>query len=439
MKKSMYLLACAIVVTLVFLNVFCTPFVPDPAEVLLTVQVAGTGRITSEPAGIDSTTTTSHIFPLNTVVTIRARTTNGSNSFFSGWSGDGTGSFRDLTITLDAPKTITANFQSQGWPRGNLIFVSSTVHGSDLGAAGFDAVCNSLATAAGINNAAGNGFRAWVSTSTTPASAHIGSQGGCTRLDGSVVYTELKAGIDPLLGSRIHSPINIDEQGAVVASAEPVWTGTGADGQTVAGTTCNDWSGTGIGRVGTTHGGPALWTSHLDVLCSGRIARLYCMGRQYDVEVLIPTPPPGAKYIYLSNSTVQGDAVLDADCGGAGSGSKAVLASTTTAAASSNVNPTTLYVTPSGVVVGTGADVLSGNTRTGIWQHGDGTFGGGSGLVYTGSPLVSQTGTLASTCQDWTSAVSSGAISGQGMLGLKWWNAQTINCSQPSYTYCIEQ
>ena len=30
MKKSIYLLACAIVVTFVFLNVLCTPFVPDP-------------------------------------------------------------------------------------------------------------------------------------------------------------------------------------------------------------------------------------------------------------------------------------------------------------------------------------------------------------------------------------------------------------------------
>ncbi len=123
MKKLMYLLACAIVVTLVFLNVLCTPFVPDPAEVLLTVQVTGTGRITSVPAGIDSTSTTSCLFPPNTVVTLQARTTNGSNSFFSGWSGDGTGSFRDLTITLDAPKTVTANFQSQGWPFGDLIFV----------------------------------------------------------------------------------------------------------------------------------------------------------------------------------------------------------------------------------------------------------------------------------------------------------------------------
>ena len=150
MKRLIYLLACAIVVAFVFLNVLCTPFVPDPAEVLLTVQVTGTGRITSVPAGIDSTSSTSCLFPPNTVVTLQARTTNGSNSFFSGWSGDGTGSFHDLTITLDTPKTVTANFQDQGWPLGDLIFVSSTVQASSLGVSGFDAVCNSLATAAGI-------------------------------------------------------------------------------------------------------------------------------------------------------------------------------------------------------------------------------------------------------------------------------------------------
>jgi hypothetical protein len=77
--------------------------------------------------------------------------------------------------------------------------------------------------------------------------------------------------------------------------------------------------------------------------------------------------------------------------------------------------------------------------RTGIWQHGDGSFGNGGESVYTGSPSVSQSGTLASTCQGWTSAASSVAISGQGMLGLTWWNAQAINCSQPANTYCIEQ
>ena len=257
MKKIVYLLACMVVITVVFLNVFCTPFVPDP-EVLLTVEVTGTGRITSLPAGIDSTSTTSCLFPPNTVVTLQARTTNGSNSFFSGWSGDGTGSFRDLTITLDAPKTVTAGFGSQGWPSGNLIFVSSTVQASSLGVSGFDAVCNSLATTAGINNAAGNGFRAWVSTSTTNAKNRPWSNGGSSRLDGSVVFTDLKAAIDPTLGSRIRHPINIDEQGSVIASAEPVWTGTSADGYAVTGSTCTDWSGTGLGVVGTTHGGPCI-------------------------------------------------------------------------------------------------------------------------------------------------------------------------------------
>ena len=404
----------------------------------MTVQVTGTGRITSVPAGIDSTSTTSCLFPADTVVTLQARTTNGSNSFFSGWSGDGTGSFRDLTITLDASKTVTANFQSQGWPWGNLIFVSSTAYSSNLGAAGFDAVCNTLATAAGINNVAGNGFRAWVSTSTTNAFGHLGATGGYTRLDGSVVFTEMRGAIDPLYGSMIFSPINIDEQGAVVASAQPVRTGTNTDGSTRVGSTCSDWSGTGNGLVGTTHGGPGAWTSNVVIpSCSGT-ARLYCMGVQWNVTVPIPAPPPGAKRIYLSTGTVQGDSVLSADCSGPGSGSKAVLVSTTAKAASSYINPTTLYVTPSGVVVGSGADILSGTLRTGIWERGDASFGGVAEPVYTGSPSVSEVGTLASTCQDWTSG-SGSAISGLDMLAPEWWNLRTRACDQPSRVYCVEQ
>jgi hypothetical protein len=437
MKKIVYLIAFIVVSALVFLNVFCTPFVPDP-EVLLTVQVTGTGRITSVPAGIDSTSTTSCLFSPDTVVTLQARTTNGSNSFFSGWSGDGTGSFRDLTITLDAPKTIAADFKTQNWPCGNLVFVTSTVHPSSLGLVGFDAVCNTLATAAGINNATANGYRAWVSTSTANAFQRLVTTGGCTRLDGSVVFTEMKDAIDPSYGSMIFSPINIDEQGAVVASAEPVWTGTGADGSRVASATCSDWSGTGNGVVGNTHGGPGSWTNHALIPCSGVTARLYCMGVQWNTVVPITAPPASAKRIYLSTGTVQGNSVMSADCSSAGSGTKAVLVSTTATAASSYINPTTLYVTPSGVVVGTGAEILSGTMRTGIWERGDSSFGGGAEQVFTGSPSVSQVGTLASTCQDWTSG-SGSAISGVDMLAPEWWNLQTRACNQPSRVYCVEQ
>jgi hypothetical protein len=404
--------------------------------VLLTVQFTGTsGRVTSVPAGIDSTSTTSYLFHLNSTVTLQARTTNGSNSFFSGWSGDGTGSFHDLTITLDAPKTVIATFQSSAG--ANLVFVTSTAHPSTLGAAGFDAVCNALATTAGINNVAGSGFRAWVSTSTANAFTHIATgQGGFKRLDGSVVFANLQTHFAGPKYAIYHS-IMLDEMGAVIPSAEMVWTGTGVGGTVVAGSTCNNWSGAGNGAVGSTHGGPGAWTYYSAAPCSGT-ARLYCFGVLSNAPLSIPAPPSGAKRVYLSTNAVLGNSVLSADCTGPGSGSKEVLTSTATTPASSYINPSTVYVTPSGVVVGTGADLVSGNLRTGIWERGDGTFGTGVDSVSTGSPSVSQTGTLASTCQNWTST-SGSAIHGLGMLAPEWWNWQTINCDQPSRAYCIEQ
>ena len=168
MKKLIYVLGSLIVAALVFLNVFCTPFVRDEGTgadvVLLTVQVSGTGigRVTSSPPGIDSTATSSCLFPADTVVILQARTSNGSGSYFRGWSGAGSGSFRDVTLTLDSPQTVTAEFDTM---MANLAFVTSTLHPADLGSlAAYDGICNTLATSAGINNTAGNAYKAWMST-----------------------------------------------------------------------------------------------------------------------------------------------------------------------------------------------------------------------------------------------------------------------------------
>ena len=67
---------------------------------------AGTGTVTSAPAGISCGTACSFSFASGAIVTLSAAP--GANSFFTGWSGDADCS--DGTVTMSAAKNCTANF-----------------------------------------------------------------------------------------------------------------------------------------------------------------------------------------------------------------------------------------------------------------------------------------------------------------------------------------
>jgi len=78
----------------------------------LSVTVAGTGSVTSTPAGIScSSGTCSGVFLRDAVVTLTAAA--GADTTFAGWSGacTGTGS---CAVTMNAPKSVTATFAANG-------------------------------------------------------------------------------------------------------------------------------------------------------------------------------------------------------------------------------------------------------------------------------------------------------------------------------------
>ena len=69
---------------------------------------AGTGTVTSNPAGIDCGTDCSQVYASGTVVTLTA--TAASNSTFAGWSGCDTVSGATCTVTVSSGRTATAAF-----------------------------------------------------------------------------------------------------------------------------------------------------------------------------------------------------------------------------------------------------------------------------------------------------------------------------------------
>jgi len=151
----------------------------------VTVTGGGIGTVTSFPAGIQCGATCSAAFAASPV-TLSARTTNGSDSRFAGWGGSCSGVVRDCTVALTSSTTVTARFEPIDH---NLVFISSVdTYTSGLGSAvAYDGQCSQLATAAGINNATGDAFIAWVSDSHSSALSRLGTARGFMRMDGEPV------------------------------------------------------------------------------------------------------------------------------------------------------------------------------------------------------------------------------------------------------------
>jgi len=74
----------------------------------VTKSGSGTGTVASSPAGISCGTDCSETYTFNTLVFITA--TADSDSVFSGWSGACSGGAATCSVTLDAAKSVTANF-----------------------------------------------------------------------------------------------------------------------------------------------------------------------------------------------------------------------------------------------------------------------------------------------------------------------------------------
>jgi len=85
------------------------PWVTAPASnPTLTVATAGSGAVTSTPAGIDCGSTCSQAYQAGTVVTLTAQP--GAGWLFAQWTGACAGSSTTCTLTIDSTTSVTAEF-----------------------------------------------------------------------------------------------------------------------------------------------------------------------------------------------------------------------------------------------------------------------------------------------------------------------------------------
>ncbi|MCC6997269.1 MAG: choice-of-anchor D domain-containing protein [Deltaproteobacteria bacterium] len=406
----------------------------------LTWTTVGTGTVTVTPAGT-SCGTNCALYPGGDV-TMQGRTSHGSGFFFSGFTGSSAcvGPARDCTISMNASRTITATFTAL---TTNLAFVSSAATPANLGGtAPYDAHCNTAATAAGINNAAGNAYIAWISDDNSRALTRLGAARNFVRMDGRVFTNDLASTLS-LTDRRQYNSLIYDETGARVPNDSFVRTGMDSDGTPNG--HCENWTGGGNQGYGSMPN--SRWHINGGIGCTQPYP-VYCMMKSFSGAG--PTPPTAAGKLAFVTTTLTpsgGVAALDARCNAekpAGSGSFKAMVNTTTTTAASVVNLSTTYVTPARQIVGTGSDLANYRPlQTGLWQGGDGSFLSPAPFILTGGGVPTQTSTATLTCDDYTTAnPGSGYRTGYVNRSDGWWfSGFNFGCDAVDQfgVLCIEQ
>jgi Protein of unknown function (DUF1554) len=163
-------------------------------------------------------------------------------------------------------------------PLAKRVFVTEAAVSPNLGGlTGADAQCTSLAQTAGLPGV----YKAWLSDETTSAKNRLAhSSIPYARVDGVVVANDFA----DLTDGSLLAPINITQNGSPVSGGGFtvfVWTGTTADGSTIAGRTCNNWTdatnafNAASGGPGSTSGS---WTNAQNLGCAGFGSdHMYCL------------------------------------------------------------------------------------------------------------------------------------------------------------------
>ena len=414
----------------------------------LTVAATGGGKgtVTSDVPGISCPGTCSAVYGSGAVVNLSAVTENGSDSYFTGFTGagcQGPGATCNVSIST-APVSVSANFNQLD---ANLVFVSSESFPPNYESpAKYDAACNDLASKAGINKDNAD-FVAWISDDTSVAFKRLDGGNGWRRRDGAPVAPSL----DALLKNEIWNPILLDEYGND-GGTNAVMTGTNPDGS--PGASCKNWSvaETILTPVaGDRTFGPGGWTNGGVGTNCGIRNRIYCFGRSRSVT--LGHSGAKGKRVYLSGTVAPGlftpgGSIADADKICAETAPKGAVAVRALLAqdgrsAAGVINAKEFYVTPSGERVGTGEQILKAALSTGIWETSAGEFATQS-LVYTGATTPTAVGDSASTCRNWAGGLLGGALLGSSSsTQATFWNTPTpgkpFPCTAARPIYCVEQ
>ena len=311
----------------------------DAMSSQLTIVVVGQGAVTG-PGAIACATGCS--YPASGAVTLTAQPAEGWR--LVGFSAPCTG---QSTCIASPGTTVTASFERAPIV-ANRVFVTANLPPL-AGLASIDTFCNQSASAAGI---AGS-YVAFLSTSTADARDRLVGSRGWVRLDGLPLFDLPGALDDP------HCARGVAFDETTTPQNQFVMTGSTVDGTKVTGR-CAEWTTT----VGTGFGGssrnayPGIIATGSSTSCAQRV---YCFEVGKTVPIALqPLPFPVGRYIFMANSpfasgtgVVAADAQCGADAAAAGlpGAYAAILATSTTSAATHIGGSSGIWRRPDGIVV----------------------------------------------------------------------------------------
>jgi hypothetical protein len=417
--------------------------IPNVTVVVVGKLGTGAGIVVSDPPGINCGDVCTARFTPGIRLTVRAYPENGSDSYFVGWSRVDCGSLQ-YCDGLAAPGLALVEATFATTPH-NLAFTTNGGAAPTVGSLeAYDRFCNEQATFAGINNAGADAYVAALSTRNLPLRPRLSAARGWIRPDGSPFADSVEGLFDR--GQLFNAPA-LDEFGLVQIRPEgvnPTLSGTLRDG-TTAPDNCDDWTNpAGQMQVGLTAGGPDDWLESELRSCT-QLGQLICLGVAKN-EPLPVAPSAGAKRIWLSQTTFEPGATRpDALCASAlppGVLEARAFLAYPGRAADAALDAAATYARLDGVVVGTGAEIASGQLRSGIWQRPDGSYSRGvsSPFAWTGQTDGHAPGTPSSTCNDWTTEVGSSPVGRYASIAELFGSAgvQPCNVAGGAHLYCVE-
>jgi Protein of unknown function (DUF1554) len=317
------------------------------------------------------------------------------------------------------------------------------------GQAGADAECARLASAASLPSGI---YKAWLSTSTANAISKLGGARGFVRPDGQPFADQAS----DIAAGQILNSLSLDQNGNEVGR-QNVWTGTTDAGTINGSNTCGDWTfgnGSSFGELGETTGGAGAWSDdavETDCLVS---ASIYCFDISH-ITALTVTRTPGrlafvSKGSFVTSHGVSGaDALCQAEATAAALPNPTqfrAMLSTSTASAASRFDMSAMsapYVRPDGIKIADAPTVAAGATLdSGIWQHADGTYVTEfAAAVWTGSTSPDVVGTLATTCQNWTTlnGADTGSEGVSNVTDIWWSSGMSSPCGIAHTIFCLDQ
>jgi RHS repeat-associated protein len=189
---------------------------PD-VSYIVTIAKTGSGRVTTDPAGLDCGATCSAAYPAERTITLTAVPDSGSG--FTGWGGSCSGTSPNISLTVTAVASCTATFSSSAT-------LLVTAGGSGSGTAGFSPAGTSCG--AGCATFAAN---TEVTLSATPASDAVlsGWSGDPDCADGHVTMNRAK-GCTAVFTRRVALTVAKSGAGTVTSVPGGIDCGTSCSG-----------------------------------------------------------------------------------------------------------------------------------------------------------------------------------------------------------------